>query len=78
MSHILFIDESGDHNLTTIDIQHPIFVLGGVIAEKKYAFGEMTEKLNAFKQELFGTTDITLHTADFTRQKNGFHQMNTI
>lgn len=75
MSHTLFMDESGDHNLTAIDPQHPIFVLGGVIVEKSYAFGQMTDKLNAFKQELFGTTDITLHTVDFTRQKNGFHQM---
>ena len=71
----LFLDESGDHNLTAIDQQHPIFVLGGIIADKKYALGEMTDKLNAFKQELFGTTNITLHTADFTRQRNGFEQM---
>jgi len=75
MSKILFIDESGDHNLTVIDSQHPIFVLGGVIADREYALGEMTDKLNAFKQDLFGTTDIMLHTADFTRQKNGFEQM---
>ena len=72
---MLFLDESGDHNLTAIDSQHPIFVLGGIIADKHYALGEMTYKLNSFKKELFGTTDITLHTADFTRQKNGFEQM---
>jgi len=71
----MFLDESGDHNLTAIDPQHPIFVLSGVVAERDYAFGEMTEKLNSFKQELFGTTDITLHTADFTRQRNGFEKM---
>jgi hypothetical protein len=35
----------------------------------------MTDKLNAFKMDLFGTTDIILHTADFTRQKNGFERM---
>ncbi len=75
MSKILFLDESGDHNLTAIDPQHPIFVLGGVIADKDYALGEMTEKLNAFKIDLFGTTDIILHTADFTRQRNGFERM---
>jgi hypothetical protein len=75
MNKILFLDESGDHNLTAIDPQHPIFVLGGIIADKDYALGEMTEKLNAFKIDLFGTTEITLHTADFTRQKNGFERM---
>lgn len=75
MSKVLFLDESGDHNLTVIDPQHPIFVLGGIIVEREYALGEMTKKLNAFKQEQFGTTDICLHTADFTRQKNGFERM---
>lgn len=75
MSKILFIDESGDHNLTVIDHQHPIFVLGGVVADKHYAIGEMTDELNKFKYEMFGTDNITLHTADFTRQKNGFERM---
>jgi len=75
MAKILFLDESGDHNLTAIDPQHPIFVLGGVIADKEYALGEMTDKVNSFKKDIFGTSDIILHTADFTRQKNGFEKM---
>ncbi len=75
MTKILFLDESGDHNLGAIDQQHPIFVLGGIIVDKEYAFGEMTKKVNDFKQELFGTKEIILHTADFTRQKNGFERM---
>lgn len=75
MSKILFLDESGDHNLIAIDPQHPIFVLGGVIVERKYALDEMTDKVNSFKKSLFGTTNIILHTADFTRQKNGFERM---
>ena len=28
---VLFLDESGDHNLAVIDPQYPLFVLGGVI-----------------------------------------------
>ncbi|MES2663549.1 MAG: DUF3800 domain-containing protein [Pseudomonadota bacterium] len=75
MKKILFLDESGDHNLIAMDPQHPIFVLGGIIVYEDYAFGEMTNKLNKFKKDLFGTIDITLHTADFTRQKNGFERM---
>jgi len=75
MNKILFLDESGDHNLGVIDQQHPIFVLGGVVVDRDYALGEMTHKLNNFKEDLFGTTKITLHTADFTRQKNGFERM---
>ena len=50
-------------------------VLGGVVVDKKYAEGEMTNCLNSFKKNLFGTDKITLHTADFSRQKNGFERM---
>ena len=72
---VLFIDESGDHNLAVIDPQYPLFVLGGVMLEKDYAEGELTHELNAFKQEMFGRTNIVLHTADLTRNRNGFERL---
>lgn len=72
---VLFLDESGDHNLSVIDPQYPMFVLGGVIMDKDYAEGALVEKLDAFKQEMFGTTDIILHTADITRNRNGFEAL---
>ncbi|MDZ7804150.1 DUF3800 domain-containing protein [Thiohalophilus sp.] len=72
---VLFLDESGDHNLAIIDPQYPLFVLGGVIVDQDYAAGVMTDRLNAFKQKHFGTTEIILHTADITRNKCGFERM---
>ncbi len=69
---IMFLDESGDHNLSVIDPQYPLFVLGGIITDQEYAEGEMTEKLNRFKRDIFGMEDIILHTADITRNRNGF------
>lgn len=72
---ILFLDESGDHHLTKIDPQYPIFVLGGIIVEQVYAEGELTSQLNAFKRHLFGTEDIILHTADIARNRNGFERL---
>ncbi len=72
---IMFLDESGDHNLRLIDRQYPLFVLGGIIVEKDYAEGEMTHKLAGFKRELFGNEDLILHTADITRNRNGFEKL---
>ncbi len=72
---VLFLDESGDHNLSIIDPQYPLFVLGGVIVDQEYAAGELTDQVNAFKQRHFGRTDIILHTADITRNRNGFERM---
>lgn len=72
---VLFVDESGDHNLIRIDPLYPIFVLGGVILDKGYAEGPLETTLNDFKREVFGRTDIILHTADIARNKNGFEQL---
>jgi hypothetical protein len=36
---VLFLDESGDHNLSVIDPQYPLFVLGGIIVDQDYAKG---------------------------------------
>ncbi|MCX5899248.1 MAG: DUF3800 domain-containing protein, partial [Proteobacteria bacterium] len=72
---VLFMDESGDHNLRIIDPQYPLFVLGGIIIDKEYAENEMTERLNDFKHDFFGRTDIILHTADITRNRNGFERI---
>lgn len=72
---ILFLDESGDHNLAIIDPMYPLFVLGGVILEKSYAERELIHLLENFKFKLFGRKDIVLHTADITRNRNGFEQL---
>ena len=70
----LFLDESGDHNLIKIDMQYPIFVLGGIIIDDDY-LSILNEKVDEFKLEVFGTKDIILHTADITRNKNGFERL---
>ncbi|MFP4002576.1 MAG: DUF3800 domain-containing protein, partial [Alphaproteobacteria bacterium] len=72
---VLFLDESGDHNLSLVDSQYPIFVLGGVILDSAYAEGPLTDALNDFKDDVFGRTDIILHTADIARNRNGFERL---
>ncbi|MXY21977.1 MAG: DUF3800 domain-containing protein [Dehalococcoidia bacterium] len=72
---VLFIDESSDHNLSVIDPQYPLFVLGGVIVDSEYAEGQLTEALDRFKSEMYGRSDIILHTADITHNRNGFEDM---
>lgn len=72
---VLFLDESGDHNLSVIDKQYPLFILGGVIVDKLYAETVLTQKINEFKEKVFGRRDIILHTADITRNRNGFEKI---
>lgn len=72
---VLYLDESGDHNLAVIDPSYPLFVLGGVIMEQRYAEGPLEEALGRFKRDLFGRDDLVLHTADITRNRNGFERL---
>ena len=59
----LFLDESGDHNLSVIDPAYPLFVLGGVIMEEDYAKEVLAPAMTDFKRRLFGRDDLVLHTA---------------
>lgn len=75
---VLFLDESGDHNLTVIDPNYPLFVLGGVIVDKDYADGPLTDALDDLKRRMFGRTDIVLHTADIVRNRNRFEKLEDV
>ena len=69
---ILYLDESGDHSLSVIDPQYPVFVLGGVIVDADYAATEMQTDVRRFKCHIFGHEDVALHTADIVRQRGPF------
>lgn len=69
---IMFLDESGDHSLTVIDPQYPVFVLGGIIVDAEYAEGELEAHVRQFKREVFGDEDIILHTREISRNLNSF------
>lgn len=71
---ILFLDESGDHNLSVVDPEYPLFVLGGIIVEDSDING-MNVALSDLKRELFGQSDIVFHTADIIRNRNGFERL---
>ncbi|MDQ3693995.1 MAG: DUF3800 domain-containing protein [Chloroflexota bacterium] len=71
----MFLDESGNHGLTTMDEQYPVFVLSGVIADLDYAETVIESRLRLFKRDLFERDDICLHTADIVRNKNGFERI---
>ena len=72
---ILYLDESGTHSIANPEFDYPVFVLGGVIMEKDYAEREVKARLEAFKMAVFGRRDLILHTADITRNRNGFERL---
>ena len=69
---VMYLDESGDHSLDKIDPQYPVFVLGGVIVDRAYARTVIAPRLRELKEEFFDQEDISLHTLDIIRARNGF------
>lgn len=66
MKYYLFIDETGDHSLSNVDQNFPIFMIGGVlISEKEYEIFQ--GKINDFKNTFFDTTEVILHSRDIRK-----------
>lgn len=76
MSQLLcFIDESGDHSLEVIDPEYPMFVLGGCIVEMDYYKKVVVPEMDRFKNQVFGTKEVILHTADIVRRRREFRKL---
>jgi hypothetical protein len=72
---ILYLDESGDHDLINIDPEYPIFTLAGCIIESSHHECVLAPQLTKLKKDLFKTDKLVLHFLDYTRNKNGFEAM---
>lgn len=69
---VMYLDESGDHNLEKIDPRYPVFVLGGIIVDRTYARTVMRPRIRQLKTDFFDDPGIVLHTNDILRARNGF------
>lgn len=73
--YIIYVDESGDHSLTSIDEGYPIFVLAFCIFEKeKYSRSSIT-KLKKFKFKHFGHDMVILHENEIRKDKGIFRRL---
>lgn len=63
MKYRLFIDESGDPSLSSINIDFPVFVLLGCLFDE-VAYQDICTKIVALKKEFFGSEHAILHSRD--------------
>lgn len=67
----MFLDESGDHGLKTIDQNFPVFALTGVLFSEA-SYNDVCKKIDDFKQKFFHTTGVILHRRDMRKYERGF------
>ena len=70
--YIVYVDESGDHGLQTIDNNYPIFVLAFCIFRKTDSLTNVVNALQKFKFNHFGHDQIILHETDIRRDRRDF------
>lgn len=71
MKYYFYIDESGDHGLTTINPDFPAFLLCGVLV----AAGEyenIRQSFNTIKQALWGNKEVIFHSRDIRKCEKEF------
>ncbi|PPB74326.1 DUF3800 domain-containing protein [Campylobacter hyointestinalis] len=76
-NYIVYVDESGDHSLTNINKDFPVFVLAFCIFKKDSYANDTVLKLKKFKFKHFGHDMIVLHENEIRRDKGDFAILNT-
>lgn len=71
MKYYLFLDESGDHGLSNIDYNFPVFVLCGiVVSEPSYA--DIQNEMSRIKQRYWGDKKVLFHSRDIRKCEKEF------
>lgn len=69
--YYLFIDESGDHGLTTLNPSFPIFLLCGVLVSKNN-YDLLRNNMNEIKQEFWEDKKVIFHSRDIRKCEKEF------
>ncbi len=70
--YIVYVDESGDHGLKSIDPTYPVFVLAFCIFRKEDYAMVVTPKIQQLKFRHFGHDIVVLHEHDIRKAKGDF------
>lgn len=71
--YIIYVDESGDHSLQTIDEQYRLFVLAFCAFHKRHYSEQVVSALEKFKFNHFGHDQIILHENEIRKEKGAFN-----
>jgi hypothetical protein len=70
--YIVYVDESGDHGLSRIDNNYPIFVLAFCVFQKKYYSENTVPDFQKFKFQHVGHDQLILHERDIRKDSGQF------
>lgn len=74
--YVVFVDESGDHSMVSINPEWPLFVLCFCIFPIEAYVQTVTPAIRALKFDYFGHDLVILHEHDIRKKKGAFSQLN--
>lgn len=75
--YLVFVDESGDHGLDSIDPGYPVFVLAFCVINKTDYVDKIVPAIQRFKLKHFGHDGIVLHERDIRKDVGDFSFLKT-
>jgi hypothetical protein len=70
--YVVYVDESGDHSLASVDPQYPVFVLAFCVFHKGYYTSDVVPALESFKFKHFGHDVVVLHETEIRKERGNF------
>lgn len=73
--YVIYVDESGDHNLNSINSIYPIFALAFCIFKKSDYIEQIVPRIQKLKFDWFGHDGIILHERELKKGNPPFNQL---
>jgi hypothetical protein len=70
--YVIYVDESGDHSLASIDTEYPVFVLALCVFHKRHYSEKIIPAVEKLKFNFFGHDSVVLHENEIRKQKGQF------
>lgn len=70
--YIVYVDESGDHSLTSIDNDFPVFSLSFCVVKKDDYLSQVVPAMQALKFKYWGHDSVVLHEHEIRKSKGDF------
>ena len=70
--YVVYVDESGDHSLASINPDFPVFVLALCVIHKRHYAEKIIPAVEKLKFNYFGHDSVVLHEHDIRKQKGAF------
>lgn len=73
--YIVYVDESGDHSLESINPRYPLFVLAFCVFQKNYYAQKVVPSLSMLKIDIFGHDLAILHEHEIRKRTGAFSKL---